>query len=165
MHSVVQYWVEDLPLMQQSVLLSAVRAPDGISKGHPAKFLWRWLRRCFLIGSFERRILATPEEEGGGSFTGPIADIDEAVRRYFYEVDSVPFHGHMHLIHAAEILGYKHPDLVTRAWWLDFYMEAANDVHMECESEEAMDYRLSDDEKKWKETEHFPAGEMPPKQV
>ena len=44
---VLQPWVLNLTYMQQSVLITSVRGPDGIRKDHVAKLLLRWLRRCF----------------------------------------------------------------------------------------------------------------------
>jgi hypothetical protein len=155
--SVLQPWVEELTGMQQSVLLSSIRAPDGLHKGHPAKYLWRWLRRCVLYCSFGHVILTSPTQPGGGNFTGPVRDADEAMRDYFYHVDEVPHHAHLHLMHAAEILGYKHPDERTRSWWHKVYTEAANDMHLDIENEGQMDYRLGDQEDQWRTTERFPA--------
>lgn len=66
-----QEWVLKIPIMQQSVLFAAVRAPDGIRKNHPVKVLLRWYRRCVLLSAFDQRALLDPFEPGGGSFTGP----------------------------------------------------------------------------------------------
>lgn len=66
-----QEWVLNIPIMQQSVLFAAVRAPDGIRKNHPVKVLLRWYRRCVLLSAFDQRALLDPFEPGGGSFTGP----------------------------------------------------------------------------------------------
>lgn len=66
-----QPWVLEIPLMQQSVLFAAIRAPDGLRKDHPVKVLMRWYRRCILLSAFDRRALTDPFEPGGGSFTGP----------------------------------------------------------------------------------------------
>jgi len=46
--------------------------------------------------------------------TDGIIGIDKALKEYLYSVDEVPHHFHLHLMHAAEILGYKHPDKLTR---------------------------------------------------
>jgi hypothetical protein len=42
MPAVTQDWVNNLTFMQQSVLLSAIRGPDGFAKFHKAKPLIRW---------------------------------------------------------------------------------------------------------------------------
>lgn len=158
MPSVLQDWVHDLTFMQQSVLISSVRGPDGIRKDHPVKVLCRWLRRSFLLSAFDRRALTDPYEPGGGSFTGPcrtndVKNLDHAMELYFRSIDELPHHFQLHLMHAAEILGYKHPDLVVRAWWNIFYRQIVKDAHLYPESEEQMDYRLGDKEKQWREGE------------
>lgn len=142
--------------MQQSVLLSAVRAPDGLAKNHVAKDLWRWYRRCIVLSAFDKRALTSPQEPGGGSFTGPVSDIDHTSTQYLYHVDEVPHHAHLHIIHAAEILGFKHPDDRTRIWWRNFYLAAVNDMHLSPETEADMNYRLGDVREQWLKTEKFP---------
>lgn len=67
-----QQWVCQIPIMQQSVLFAAIRAPDGIRKNHPVKVLMRWYRRCVLLSAFDKRALTDPFFPGGGSFTGPL---------------------------------------------------------------------------------------------
>jgi hypothetical protein len=57
----------------------------------------------------------------------------------------------MHLMHAAEIIGYKHPDLRVRAWWRKFYERLAHDMHLWPESEEQLDRRLGDSRSQWLE--------------
>lgn len=156
--SVLQDWVHGLTFMQQSVLIAAVRGPDGIRKDHPVKVLCRWLRRSFLISAFNRRALWDPYEKGGGSFTGPcqsedVRDLDHAKELYFRSVDELPHHFQLHLMHAAEILGFKHPDGSIGRWWLIFYEACCVDMHVFPETEAQMDYRLGDFEAQWRERE------------
>lgn len=153
--SVLQDWVHDLTFMQQSVLIASVRGPDGIKKDHPVKVLCRWLRRCFLISAFNRCALTDPYEEGGGSFTGPCQGntIDHFLELYLRSVDELPHHFQLHFMHAAEILGYKHPDQNTRAWWHACYRALVKDAHLYPESEEQMDKRLGDYEEAWRASE------------
>src|SRR5882762_258698 len=129
MTSVIQTWVNGLTVMQQSVLLTAIRGPDGIHKSHVSKKLVRWLRRCVLYSAFDKTILDRPydkNERKGGSFTGPSLDADtmyayekhtweqiwptlmhDVLDRYMLTTDEMPHHFQLHFIHAAEILGYK----------------------------------------------------------
>lgn len=67
-----QDWVLRLTIMQQSVLMSGIRGPDGIRKDHPVKVFMRWYRRCVLLSAFDRVALSSPISRGGGSFTGPL---------------------------------------------------------------------------------------------
>lgn len=205
MPNVIQEWAQALTFMQQSVLVSSVRGPDGLHKDHIAKYILRWLRRCFLISSFEGRALLDPINGRGGSFTGglkhPDSHKDGVVRRlwcqygsmhhesehrcdgrpgrpeddprywefvldgcaqeYLRAVDEVPHHFHLHLMHAAEILGYKHPEEWIRVWWHKFYHQLVHDAHMHPESMEEMDRRLGDDEEQWREREVVSAAGVP----
>jgi hypothetical protein len=138
--SVLQGWISNLSFMQQSVLLTAVRGPDDTQKYHPSKFIVRWFRRAILISSFAGNAILNPYEGDGGSFYGPsCADplggpwepaMDAAAAEYLRALDELPHHFQMHLMHAAEIVGYKHPDLRVRAWWRRFYERLAHDMHL-----------------------------------
>jgi hypothetical protein len=178
--SVLQPWVHTLSLMMQSVLLASVRGPDGLHKDHIAKVLIRWLRRSFLLSAFEKRAMLSPSEPGGGSFTGPItqahlphkhpfvlyvgdpesnayAMLNEALTEYLRRVDEIPHHFQLHFMHAAGILGYKHPTPRIRVWWLYCYKRLVNDMHLLPESEETLDKRLGDDETSWRAAEEVTA--------
>lgn len=166
---VQQSWVCELPFMQQAVLMSAVRAPDGIPKNHPVKVLMRWYRRCVLIAAFERKALTDPFEPGGGSFTGPFeciharqlglisheADwyrgrwkaIDQMRDLYLDHVDELPHHFQLHFMHAAQILGVHHPE--WSSWWKSFYLMIVEDAHLQPETDDAMNLRLSDNRSEW----------------
>lgn len=74
MSTVLQPWVSALTLMQQTVLLTAIRGPDSTPKYGPAKMLLRWYRRCILLSAMDQRILPDPLDPSGGSFTGPSVD-------------------------------------------------------------------------------------------
>jgi len=152
--NVMQSWVEDLTLMQQSVLITAVRGPDTLPKYHVAKYLLRWYRRCVLLSAFERCVLSDPHDQRGGSFTGPIGSksLDQTASEYLRAVDEIPLHFHMHLLHAAEIVGYKHPDADIRKWWHEFYVAAVRDLHFHHESEQELDFRLGDNLEAWRTT-------------
>lgn len=156
--SVLQEWVKELTFMQQSVLITATRGPDGIQKDHISKMLLRWLRRCYLYSAFEKCVLSDPYDPRGGSFTGPCRlQLDEAVDVYLRSVDEIPHHFQLHLMHAAEIMGYKHPDSVIRYFWNNFYLRIVKDAHLNPETKEQMDRRLSDNESTWREAEEVVA--------
>ena len=161
---VTQAWTHDLSLMQQTVLLTAIRGPDGLPKYAGVKMLLRWYRRCVLLSAMDGRVLSVPYEPNGGSFTGPSfmfnqdddsSDVewerrmDDIVSDYVKTLDAVPHHFHLHLMHASEILGYKHPDTRIRAWWNGVYKRFVNDMHVHPESEEELDSRLGDTREGW----------------
>lgn len=157
-NSVLQDWVHDLTLMQQSVLITSTRGPDGIKKDHIAKVLLRWLRRCYLLSAFDRCVLSDPYDKRGGSFTGPCTvPLDFATEEYLRCIDEIPHHFHLHFMHAAEILGYKHPDSSIKTFWLSFYHSIVKDAHLHPEPEEEMDKRLGDRRKDWLDAEEVTA--------
>lgn len=189
-NAVQQDWTLRRPLMQQSVLFAAIRAPDGMRKDHIVKVIMRWYRRCVLKSAFHGFALNDPFSEGGGSFTGPFTvehayeirndfnvwndcnpagwyseqptefmwDIFAKVREtYLRHVDEMPHHFQMHLMHAAEIVGYYHPDIRIAHWWEHFYKMIVNDMHLPPESRSDMDRRLSDNENAWRAREQVPA--------
>ena len=167
MSSVIQEWVHGLPMMQQTVLLTAVRGPDGLPKYHPTKFVLRWYRRCILLSALDGAVLTDPVDPNGGSFTGPSLDgwrlkreavrvddpwqagMDDRVTDYLRALDEVPHHFQMHLMHAVEILGYKHPDEHTRDWWHRVYLRLVHDMHLWPETEDQLDQRLGDSREGW----------------
>lgn len=165
MKPVTQPWTHELTFMQQTVLLTAVRGPDGSPKYGPTKMLLRWYRRCTLLSSLDGGVvLADPFDPNGGSFMGPsihcrVADADydwqfymnEIVSQYLRELDALPHHFQLHFMHAAEIVGYKHPDPIIRMWWHRTYLRLVHDMHLWEETEEQMDRRLGDSREQWLE--------------
>jgi hypothetical protein len=154
---VLQDWVRELSFMQQSVLMAAIRAPDNLAKNHPAKKLMRWYRRCILNCAFCKKVHGTADEWCSGSFTGPLSDVDDLAKQYLVNVDEIPHHFHLHLLHAAQIIGYKHPNDKITYWWRDFYYRGIVDMHLTPETCGEMDRRLSDSPAEWKRREAFPA--------
>lgn len=174
---VQQEWVLRIPMMQQSVLFAAIRAPDGLRKDHPIKVLMRWFRRCTLLSAFDKRALTDPFEPGGGSFTGPFEHhhavaafpglnippsmwgtvrqnyFDEMRKVYLRHVDEMPHHFQLHFMHAAQIVGVHHSNADIRSWWWDFYLMIVNDAHLHPESPSEMNQRLSDNCDAWRARE------------
>ncbi|OYW71029.1 MAG: hypothetical protein B7Z37_28920 [Verrucomicrobia bacterium 12-59-8] len=147
-------------MMQQTVLLTCVRGPDGMPKYSSPKYIVRWLRRSILLSATDGKILTRPGEEGGGSFTGPSLDKDwteweimvkDRVDDFVRDEDCIPGHFMDHVRNASQILGFKHPDLRIRAWWRGFHLRLVNLKHLHPETEEEMDKRLGDTLEGWKE--------------
>lgn len=157
--SVLQPWVCKLPFMQQTVLLTAVRGPDNISKYDPVKFLLRWYRRCILVSSLNGTILPRPDTDGGGSFMGksyvsPASatwqdEMHAQVDDYLRALDRLPHHFQMHFLHSAEIVGYKHPEAEIADFWRVTYLRLVSDMHLFPESMAKMDDRLGDNRDQW----------------
>lgn len=165
---VTQDWVHDIPFMQQTVLLTAIRGPDGVAKYHDVKYLLRWYRRCVLLSAMDARVLETPFVEGGGSFTGvsfgeqhelvvePFLEkgdwwgwMDRLLGEYLRSVDELPHHFQLHFLHAAEIVGFKHPETIIRGWWQRAYQRLVHDMHLWPETQAQLDARLGDSRAGW----------------
>lgn len=163
---VIQEWVQRLSFMQQSVLLSGIRGPDGVRKQHPCKPLLRWYRRCVLISAFEGKAITNPFSPGGGSFTGPIGDVSSGgqlatfeadwpkyirgyVDDYLIARDELPYHFQVHLMHAFEIIGYCHPDQTIRTFWNQVYVRIVEAMHLWPEEPHELAARLGDNKAQW----------------
>lgn len=130
--SVVKEWVNDLTWKQQTVLFCALRGCDTAEKGDPSKMIIRQLRGTVLnnaAGLNAEFMRAEP--------------ID--IRAFTKDnLDAYPLHFMLHVAHAAEIIGYKHPDNEIRAKWYEIYESIVHAFHMNVETEEQMDFRLRD---------------------
>jgi hypothetical protein len=158
MPSVLQKWVHDIPYMQQSVLMSAMRNADGVEKGHPSKELIRWYRRCVVVSAFDGRALTHPAEPGGGSYTGPVENVNEAADAFIRARDGMALHYYSHAMHAFQILGAHHPDDQTRIFWQQIYERMCHALHVWPETPAQLNERLGDSEGGWRAREDKSGG-------
>lgn len=132
--SVVRDWVTELPWKQQTVLLSAIRGCDGVSKHDPSKEFVRPLRGLILKN-------AEPDAEDDTFMHHP--SDDNKVENFAHDLDNYPMHWVIHFLHAVEIIGYKHPDELVRQRWNKLYVEMVREgFHLRMESPEQLDKRL-----------------------
>lgn len=154
---VVQEWVWELPMQQQTVLLGGcVRGPDGIEKRHGSKALIRVMRTHILNAALFGRALDLGDKHGSGSYMvlpfmledpGHWLQVCDA---FFDVIDGLPHHFIAHVEHAVEIMGYKHPNDEWRHRYLELYLRFCEDRHHPPESEADMDERLGDwGKKEW----------------
>lgn len=152
-NSVFPEWLQQLPMQQQSVLLLAARGPDGIRKKHPCKAIVRAYRGTVLKAAKYGRELRFHEEADTFMSLCRFQNFGlwrEDIDAFLESIDEIPHHYVRHLMHGAEILGYKHPDSRYKERWLEFYGRCVGDAHLELETEATMDKRLSDwDHKYW----------------
>lgn len=158
MPSVLQEWVHDVPFMQQSVLMSAMRNADMVEKGHPSKDLVRWYRRCVVLSAFDRKALLDPSDPGGGSYTGPTPDIEKAADDFLRARDGMSLHYYAHAMHAFQIVGVNHPEPWIAAFWRRVYFRMAHALHLYPEPDEELEKRLSDNLETWKAREDRAGG-------
>lgn len=139
--SVVKSWVSTLGLRHQGVLLTCVRGCDTVPKVDPVKSLAR---------AFRERIMNCHCGDSAKAISFIERFSDEALRAIMEDVikshDHIPHHYLMHLIHAAEIVGYKDREDGQWGLWAHFYMKMCSKMHMQMETEEDLDGRLNADE-------------------
>jgi len=138
----------ELTMQQQSVLVLACRGPDGIGKIHPTKQVvarYRatvlkaaYLGRPMEIDEFDDTTFMSLEKFSNNECWGKI------VNDFFNYVDEIPHHYYMHLMHGAQIVGYKHKIQLMRQRWGAFYLRCCHDLHLYPETEDQMDERLGD---------------------
>lgn len=144
--SVLHDWVHTLPFQMQALLLTAMRGPDENNKYNAAKGIIRYLRGVvikpagdwhgkndndFMWGEYER------DED-------PTSVFYSFVDKFISDHDEYPHHFIMHLVHCAEVVGYKHPSQGIRSYWSSFYFVMCEQFHMNPETKDQMDLRLND---------------------
>lgn len=146
---VFQDWLFGLSMQQQSVLVLACRGPDGIAKFHPTKLITIRYRAAVLKAAYSGRAMVVDAINGGGSFMTLDRFSDASnwrmiQKEFFDNSDDLPHHYYMHLMHGAEIIGYKHPESLFRVRWLEFYDRCCEELHLRPETCQDMDERLND---------------------
>lgn len=137
--SVLRPWVHELTLQMQGTLVCALRGPDGVHKEDPCKPLVRAFRSVVMNNA--RRLHPGNTFAGDGSGVCPTEVID----KFFESIDQYPHHWYLHFLHAAEIVGYMHPDPKLAKFWLAFYTTGVIDLHLHVESKEELLHRLRAD--------------------
>jgi hypothetical protein len=121
----------ELPFRMQSVLVSALRGCDTMRKEDPSKHITRALRAVLMHD-------ADPTNSFMRSGDAPSNHVND----FLADLDVYPVHFVLHLAHAAEIVGYKHPNNLVREFWLKFYRGVIRAMHVNPETEEQLDVRL-----------------------
>ena len=141
MNSVLQNWVMRLPRRHQGVLLSICRGFDGWKKHADEKRLIREMRGLVLV-PFDERELEIP----GGYMTKFYTEwSDIGFKAFCDNIDELSLHYVMHVVHAAEIIGYHHPAPGPRRVYLYRYGILVHKFHLNIETREEMDERLTSD--------------------
>lgn len=140
--SALHEWVHELTFQQQALLMTGMRGPDENNKYNIAKGIVRYLRGaiCKPAGNWSG---LNDNDFMWGDYKGPNG-FDYYAEKFWQDHDEYPHHFIMHLVHCAEIIGYKHPDHKIRGYWGGFYTEACWAFHMSPETESNMDRRLND---------------------
>jgi hypothetical protein len=137
--SVLQDWVMTLPLREQGTLLTVVRGCDLEPKfplDSPARQLTAALRGAFMVPADPREV-----DRGPGCFMmlAPPEDLKPSALGHH------PLHWYTHVMHASEVLAYRHPDPATREVWGEVYRKLVRSLHLRPETLPEYAARLSED--------------------
>lgn len=139
--SVIHDWVAALPFTQQAVLMCAMRGPDNSEKSDSAKQMTFYLRGIVMKPAYSNDGIMpyTP----GGFMCDDYEAFAGRAKMLIQNHDKYPHHWLMHLIHAYEIVGYKHPNIKTRHDFIWFYLRFCMTLHMNPETKSQLNKRLS----------------------
>lgn len=135
---VMRDWVSYLPLRHQGVLVTGIRGCDGAPKDDPSKALSCTIRRAIMNPADYRE---TTYERGFFGFSAPRMKKD--IEQFLHSLDQYPLHYITHLMHASEIIGYKHPNYNVRVFFNLIYRAMVKKFHLTPETEEILDERLT----------------------
>lgn len=144
MSSVLQPWVTELPIRYQGTLLTAVRGCDDEPKTwtrtgvaySPGRRLTAYIRWCFMVPADPREVDA---EEGAFFRSLPPESLKPS------QFGHLPQHWYAHVMHALEIVAYCHPDQKTRLNCTVLYFKFVHNLHLQPETYEQMERRLTED--------------------
>lgn len=142
--SVIQEWVELLPLRAQGTLLTAVRGCDFEAKTwtrtgvaySPGRRLTAFIRFCFMNPADAREI---DSEEGAFFMSNPPEPFKAS------EFGHLPQHWYSHAMHALEIIGQYHPNTDIRQKGFTLYVSMARNLHLNPETYTQLHERLIED--------------------
>lgn len=144
MVSVLQDWVQELPLREQGVLLTAVRGadpgpkewgPDGEVVDTQARRLTGWIRWAFMVPHDPREV----GKPGSFMLDSPPFPFKPSA------LGHLPVHFYSHSLHALEVIAYRHPDTDIHDTAYELYCQMVEALHLNPESIRAMGRRLSED--------------------
>ncbi len=144
--SVLHDWINELPFTQQALLLLSLRGPDGIEKHSTAKNMLYYMRGVILKPAYEEWIGGVNAETYTGRDGFMCTDytlFEQDSKDFFSDLDKYPMHFLMHLIHAAEVIAYQHPDEEISRHWHYFYEKSCDSFHMNIETRSQFNNRLN----------------------
>lgn len=139
-NSVLQDWVMRLPLRHQGSLVAALRGSDTDPKHGLAKPINRSLRRVCMNPADEREC-SVP----GAYMSHDPETFPRDVKTFADNMDNYPLHFVTHIMHACEIVGYRHPDNTISIQFRDAYYLFCHRLHVMPELPHEMQARLTKD--------------------
>lgn len=141
--SVLQEWVERLPLREQGTLLTGVRGCDDEPKlwhaqgiaDSPGRRLTAFIRWCFMNPADPREV----DIPGAFFQSSPPEKLKPS------EFGHLPQHWYSHAMHCLEVIAYRHPDAEIGGKAFIAYNAMVKNLHLNIETEEQFRARLSED--------------------
>jgi len=130
--SVLQRWLEDIPLRMQSTLVLGLRGPDTHTCPK-VKAISRWLRGLTFKPGNPTNV---------AEFMGHLPPRIEEKGQTAKELEFCSQHFYSHLMHALEVVGYRHPNRVLGEYALLLFMDMCSLMHLPVESEADFEERL-----------------------
>lgn len=129
MRSVLQNWVMELPLREQGTLLTCVRGCDlepksWVSTGvanSAGRRLTAFIRWSFMVPADPREV---DSQEGSFMMSTPPYPFKPS------EFGHLPEHWYAHVMHALEIIGYRHSSIIVRVQAFDMYKKMVHNLHL-----------------------------------
>lgn len=133
-------WVTELGLREQGTLVTGTRGCDLAPK-MPLDSIERQLT------AYMRWLVGTPYDEREVDSTIGCFMRSEPPSRAWRpsELEHYPLHWYAHLMHAFEVVGYRHPEKAHRDACFEIYLLLVHALHLEPESANQMAARLSED--------------------
>jgi hypothetical protein len=136
MPSVLQPWLENIPIKMQSTLILGLRGPDTHSSPG-VKSIVRWMRGLAFkpgrIDNLHEFMTALPENIAEKSAT-------------YKELEFCTQHFYGHLLHALEVVAYRYPDPTVACRAMDLVESLCAFFHLPVETEKHFEGRLKDEE-------------------
>jgi len=134
--SVLKEWVTiHCTWKEQTVLLCAIRGPDA--GGSPQLKAWtRWIRSVVLNNAAPHKTFMRAER------VTPILKLAEESPLVF---DMLPVHFLGHLMHALEVIGYRHHSQSIANDAREGYRQLCEYLHLTPETKQQMEDRLKDE--------------------
>lgn len=136
--SVIQDWLMLCSWKMQTVLLASFRGCDGLDKNDPSKHFTKKMRSSILKNA-----------DTSSGFHGSeviLTEFEKTMIDKFFSnsLDKYPVHWLMHFLHASEIIFYKCHIHNLKEYWGYFYKSGVKALHLNVETIEEMEMRLSD---------------------
>lgn len=143
MNSVLQDWVMQLPLREQGTLLTAVRGCDDEPKlwsatgfsDSPGRRITAYIRFCFMNPADIREV----------NIAGAFFQSEPPRPFKPSEFGHLPQHWYAHVMHALEVIAYRHPNQTIGFEAYELYLAMVHNLHLNVEAFSQMTSRLSED--------------------